>query len=75
MVPHGNESCRPNLQLLFSQPERLCPLGEWGVRINHDVQYFFTDFYEPIGGYFPPPGGPGFGYALDPEKIVSKVVL
>ena len=75
VVPHGNESCRPNLHLLFSQPERLCPLGEWGVRINHDVQYFFTDFYEPRDGYFPVPSGPGFGYTLDPDKIVTKTAL
>ena len=73
VVPHGNESCRNNLHLLFAQPERTCPLGEWGVRINHDVQYFFEDFYEPIDGYFPPPAGPGFGYALDPAKIVGRV--
>ena len=75
VVPHGNESCRPNLHLLFAQPERLCPLGEWGVRINHDVQYFFTDFYAPTDGYFLPPTGPGFGSVLDPEKIVARTEL
>jgi L-rhamnonate dehydratase len=75
VVPHGNESCRPNLHLLFAQPERLCPLGEWGVRINHDVQYFFTDFYEPVGGYFTAPNGPGFGHTLDPDKIVRRTDL
>jgi L-alanine-DL-glutamate epimerase-like enolase superfamily enzyme len=72
LVPHGNESCRNALHLLFAQPERVCPLAEWGVRINHDVQYFFTDFYEPRDGAFDPPGGPGFGYALDPTKIVRR---
>jgi len=75
VVPHGNESCRNNLHLLFAQPERICPLGEWGVRINHDVQYFYRDFYEPRDGYFHPPGGPGFGYALDPDKIVRRTEL
>jgi L-rhamnonate dehydratase len=75
VVPHGNESCRNALHLLFAQPERICPLGEWGVRINHDVQYFFTDFYEPVDGYFPPPSGPGFGHVLDPDKIVSRTEL
>ena len=75
VVPHGNESCRNALHLLFAQPERVCPLGEWGVRINHDVQYFYTDFYEPQDGYFLPPRGPGFGYALDPAKIVRRTEL
>ena len=75
VAPHANESCRNNLHLLFAQPERLCPLGEWGVRINHDVQYFWSDFYQPMGGYFEPPAGPGFGYALDPEKIVRRTEL
>ncbi len=75
VAPHANESCRNNLHLLFAQPERLCPLGEWGVRINHDVQYFWSDFYQPVGGYFEPPAGPGFGYALDPEKIVRRTEL
>jgi L-rhamnonate dehydratase len=75
VAPHANESCRNNLHLLFAQPERLCPLGEWGVRINHDVQYFWSDFYQPVGGYFEPPAGPGFGSALDPEKIVRRTEL
>ena len=75
VAPHANESCRNNLHLLFAQPERTCPLGEWGVRINHDVQYFWTDFYQPVRGYFPPPTGPGFGYALDPDKIVNRTEL
>ena len=37
---------------------RTCPLGEWGVRINHDVQYFWSDFYQPVGGSSRPPPGP-----------------
>jgi L-alanine-DL-glutamate epimerase-like enolase superfamily enzyme len=75
LVPHANESGRNALHLLFAQPSRCCPLAEWGVRINHNVQYFFKDFYEPVDGYFAPPGGPGFGYELDPDKIVSSTEL
>ncbi|MDQ2786228.1 MAG: hypothetical protein M3Y58_14645 [Chloroflexota bacterium] len=75
VVPHGNESCRNALHILFAQPERVCPLAEWGVRINHDVQYFFTDFYAPKNGYFEPPTGPGFGYVIDAEKVVRRVDL
>jgi L-alanine-DL-glutamate epimerase-like enolase superfamily enzyme len=75
LVPHANESSRNALHLLFAQPERTCPLAEWGVRINHDVQYFWKDFYEPRDGYFELPGGPGFGYELDPDQIVSQVEL
>jgi L-alanine-DL-glutamate epimerase-like enolase superfamily enzyme len=75
LVPHGNESCRNALHLLFAQPERICPLAEWGVRINHDVQYFYQDFYEPRDGYFEPPDGPGFGYELDPDKIMRRTEL
>ncbi|MDA1256334.1 MAG: mandelate racemase/muconate lactonizing enzyme family protein [Chloroflexi bacterium] len=75
VVPHGNESCRNALHILFAHHERNCPLAEWGVRINPNTQHFFSDFYEPVDGYFPPPAGPGFGYALDPDKIVSRTEL
>ncbi len=75
LVPHANESSRNALHLLFAQPSSTCPLAEWGVRINHDVQYFWKDFYGPKDGYFELPNGPGFGYELDPEKIVSQVEL
>ncbi|MGH2458302.1 MAG: enolase C-terminal domain-like protein [Chloroflexota bacterium] len=69
VVPHANQSCRNALHLLFASPERICPLAEWGVKINHNVQHFYQDFYEPKAGYFPLPPGPGFGYELDPAKI------
>ena len=75
VVPHGNESCRNNLHILFAQPERNCPLGEWGVRINPNSQHFYRDFYQPVKGYFELPAGPGFGYALDPEKIVKRTEI
>lgn len=75
LVPHANESGRNALHLLFAQPSRVCPLAEWGVRINHNVQHFFKDFYEPLSGYFEVPSGPGFGYELDPDKIVSSIDL
>ena len=75
VVPHANESCRNAVHLLFASPERDCPLGEWGIKFNHNVQYFFRDFYAPEGGYFSPPGGPGFGYELDPAKITRRVEL
>ncbi|HEX2185757.1 MAG TPA: enolase C-terminal domain-like protein [Chloroflexota bacterium] len=75
VVPHANESCRNNVHLLFAQSPRTCPLAEWGVRINHNVQYFYTDFFAPRGGEFELPGGPGFGYALDSQKIVSRAEL
>jgi L-alanine-DL-glutamate epimerase-like enolase superfamily enzyme len=75
VVPHANESCRNAVHLLFAAPERVCPLGEWGVKINHNVQYFYADFYAPRNGYFEPPTGPGFGYALDPAKIARRTEL
>jgi L-alanine-DL-glutamate epimerase-like enolase superfamily enzyme len=75
MIPHANESCRHAIHLLFSLPTRFSPLGEWGVEINHNAQYFYRDFYEPVNGYFEIPKGPGFGYEIDPEKIVSRKEL
>lgn len=75
VVPHGNESGRNALHILFAQQERNCPLAEWGVRINPNTQHFFSDYYEPVDGYYPVPAGPGFGYALDPDKIVSRTEL
>lgn len=75
VVPHANESCRNAVHLLFASPERLCPLGEWGVKINANVQYFYTDVYAPVDGHFLPPSGPGFGYALDERKIKSRAEI
>lgn len=72
MVPHANESCRNAMHLLFASPGRACPIAEWGIRINHNVQHFFTDFYQPVDGYFRVPDGPGFGYELDPAKVLSS---
>lgn len=75
VVPHGNESCRNALHILFAHPERNCPLAEWGVRINRNSQHFYADYYEPVDGYFLPPSSPGFGYAIDPAKIVSRTEI
>ena len=75
MIPHANESCRHAMHLLFSLPTRFAPLGEWGVKINHNAQYFYRDFYEPVNGYFEIPNGPGFGYEIDPDKIVFRKEL
>lgn len=75
MIPHANESCLNALHLLFSQPSRACPLAEWGVKINYNVQFFYRDFYEPVDGYFQLPNGPGFGYELDMDKVRSRTDL
>jgi L-rhamnonate dehydratase len=75
VVPHANESCRNAAHLLFSTAERICPLGEWGVKINANAQFFYQDFYAPQNGYYELPSGPGFGYALDPAKIVRRTEL
>ena len=72
LIPHANESCRSAIHLLFAHPNRICPLAEWGVKINHNVQFFFRDFYEPVNGYFELPPGPGCGYELDVEKVVRR---
>ena len=75
VVPHANETCRNAIHLLFSQPHRICPLAEWGVRINDNTQYFYKDFYQPVDGYFELPQGPGFGYELDLSKAVKRTEL
>jgi L-alanine-DL-glutamate epimerase-like enolase superfamily enzyme len=75
VVPHANESCRNALHLLFANTERTCPLGEWGAKINANVQYFYRDWYAPKAGYYELPAGPGFGYELDERKIVSCAEL
>ncbi|MFH1085739.1 MAG: mandelate racemase/muconate lactonizing enzyme family protein [Chloroflexota bacterium] len=72
VIPHANESCRHALHLLFAHPARVCPMAEWGIRINHNAQFFYTDLYQPVDGYFTLPPGPGFGYALDEAKIVRR---
>ncbi len=75
LIPHANETCRTAVHVTFANPHRICPLAEWGVKINHNAQYFYKDFYEPVNGYFEPPAGPGFGYELDPGKIVKRTDL
>ncbi len=75
VVPHANESCRNAVHVLFARSRRTCPLGEWGVTINHNAQHFYRDFYAPRDGYFYPPDGPGFGYALDEARIRDRVQL
>jgi L-alanine-DL-glutamate epimerase-like enolase superfamily enzyme len=72
LVPHANETSRNAIHLLFALPPRIAPLAEWGVKINHNFQYFFKDFYEPVSGYFELPTGSGFGYEIDPAKVVSR---
>jgi L-rhamnonate dehydratase len=75
LVPHANESCRHAMHLLFALPHRICPRAEWGVKINHNVQFFYRDFYEPVNGYFELPSGPGFGYTLDADRIGRRTEL
>jgi L-alanine-DL-glutamate epimerase-like enolase superfamily enzyme len=72
VVPHANESCRNALHVLLANPSRICPLAEWGVKINHNVQFFYRDFVEPVDGYFELPTGPGFGCELDLDKVVRR---
>src|SRR3954470_1514023 len=40
-----------------------------GRKINHHVQWFYRNWYEPKDGYHLPPGGTGFGYELDESTI------
>ena len=75
LIPHANETSRNAIHLLFAQPARIAPLAEWGCKINHNFQHFFKDFYEPVNGYFEPPAGTGFGYAIDPDKVISRTEL
>jgi L-alanine-DL-glutamate epimerase-like enolase superfamily enzyme len=75
VVPHANETCRSAMHLLFARPHRICPLAEWGVKINANVQYFYKDYYQPVDGYFELPPGPGFGYELDLSKAVRRTEL
>jgi L-alanine-DL-glutamate epimerase-like enolase superfamily enzyme len=75
VVPHANETCRNAIHLLLAQPHRICPLAEWGVKINANTQYFYRDVYQPIDGYFELPKGPGFGYELDLSKAVKRTEL
>ncbi len=72
IVPHANETSRNAIHLLFALPTRIAPLAEWGIKINHNIQFFFKDFYEPVNGYFELPTGPGFGYAIDPDKVTDR---
>jgi len=75
LVPHANETSRNAIHLLFALPARGAPLAEWGVKINHNFQFFYRDFYEPVNGYFELPTGSGFGYEIDPDKVIGRTEL
>ena len=49
VVPHANESCRNAVHLLFANTERACPLGEWGEKINANVQYLLQGLVRAEG--------------------------
>jgi hypothetical protein len=46
-----------------------------GRATPYRAQWFYKDVYEPEGGYFEPPAGPGFGYELDEAKIERREEL
>ncbi len=75
VIPHGNESGRMAVHLQFAHPAYVSPLCEWGIKLNANAQHFYTDFYAPVDGYFEPPQGPGFGYALDERKIERRIEI
>jgi len=75
VIPHANESGRMAAHVLFAQAPNVCPRAEWGVRLNHNAQHFYRDFYEPVDGYYPLPPGPGLGLVLDETKVVERVEL
>jgi L-rhamnonate dehydratase len=71
VVPHSNEDVPVNIQLLFAQQPRTCPLQEFNPKLNAANQYFFKTKVQPEKGYFTIPNGPGFGIELDQTKIVK----
>ena len=75
IVPHANESCIHSSHLVFTMPQRHCPMLEYGIKLNRRFQHFFKQQYLPKGGWFELPTGPGFGYEIDPRKVVMKEYL
>jgi L-rhamnonate dehydratase len=75
VIPHANESCIHAAHLLFSTPSRVSPMGEFGIKLNRMFQHFFKFFYQPVNGYFELPQGSGFGYEIDPDKVIEKRIL
>lgn len=72
VIPHANEACINTMHLLFAESARTCPMAEWGVKLNHNMQYFYKTFYEPVDGFFELPNGPGFGFEIDENKITQR---
>lgn len=75
VVPHAHGSLHATAHLAFAMTDRLCPLAEWGVRTNPDIQYFCQGFYEPRDGHFYPPEGPGLGWRIDESKVAKRIEL
>jgi L-rhamnonate dehydratase len=73
VVPHGNESGYIVPHLLLSGPTSICPLCEWGIKINANVQYFNRLAFHPVDGWFLPSQAPGLGYELDESKVERRI--
>jgi L-alanine-DL-glutamate epimerase-like enolase superfamily enzyme len=72
VVPHGNESGYIVPHILLSGLPSVCPLCEWGIKINANVQYFNAQPFHPVDGYFYPPELPGLGYVLDESRVERR---
>jgi L-alanine-DL-glutamate epimerase-like enolase superfamily enzyme len=70
VVPHGH-TIAAAIQVVASQPERVCPLVEVLPRHLRRMQYFHRHPILPSGGQVATPSSPGLGIELDDSRYES----
>ena len=74
VVPH-NHSTYATLHFSASQPPSLCPVQEYLVKWNTQLNFFFTYKPEPVNGYLELPQQPGIGWEIDESLVESQRIL
>jgi L-alanine-DL-glutamate epimerase-like enolase superfamily enzyme len=74
VVPH-NHSTYATLHFSASQAPSLCPVQEYLVKWNAQLNFFFTRKPEPVNGFLELPQEPGIGWEIDESLIESQQIL
>ncbi len=71
VIPHGH-SVPVNVHVIAAQPGTVCPLVEYLVKHNRQLQFFFEDPYHPVDGSVQLSDQPGFGITIDETRVAER---
>lgn len=74
VIPHGH-SVPANVHVVAAHPENLCPLVEYLVKHNRQLQFFFDEPIHPDDGNVTVPDRPGIGVAIDADRVEHREEL